>query len=218
MPEEKSGLPLGLLLKTVLRERSLSMRKLSELTAIARHLQRIAHALNLPVRQLFSAAGFEVGDPPQEMAPDIRTIMDDIQEVLKSSNLFSEQYTTDRVEQELFRYEQYAQTEEGQRIIQGDFRAKVNQVSGAGPFIEQLKQMHEQFYMDGITSDERTILGSALLYFILSTDVIPDYVFPIGYLDDAIAVKLALKRLSQLKKIEPPAVFRPLGILTRSIR
>ena len=80
MPEEKSGLPLGSLLKTVLRERSLSMRKLSELTGIdtatisriangkqpanARHLQRIAHALNFPVGQLFSAAGFEVGEPP----------------------------------------------------------------------------------------------------------------------------------------------------------
>ena len=222
MPEEKSGLPLGSLLKTALRERSLSMRKLSELTAIdtatisriangkqpanARHLQRIAHALNLPVSQLFSAAGFEVGGPRQEMASDIRTVMDDIQEVLKSSNLFSEQYTTDQVEQELFRYEQYAQTEEGQRIIREDFRAKVNQVSGVGPFIEQLKQMHEQFCTDDITPDERTMLGSALLYFILSTDIIPDYVFPIGYLDDAIAVRLVLKRLSQLKKIEPSAV------------
>ena len=76
MPEEKSRLPLASLLKTVLHERSLSMRKLSKLTGIdtatisriangkqpanARHLQRIAHALNYPVVQLLSAAGFEV--------------------------------------------------------------------------------------------------------------------------------------------------------------
>ncbi len=33
--------------------------------------------------------------------------------------------------------------------------------------------------------EERCILGSVLLYFVLATDVIPDYVFPIGYLDDA---------------------------------
>jgi uncharacterized membrane protein YkvA (DUF1232 family)/DNA-binding Xre family transcriptional regulator len=221
MFEEKSGLSLGPLLKTVLRERSLSMRKLSELTAIdtatisriangkqpanARHLQRIANALNLPVGQLFSAAGFEVDNIWEGRASDIPDIMDDIQEVLKASNLFSEQYTTDRVEQELFRYEQYAQTEEGQRIIRDDFRAKVNQVGGAGPFIEHLKKMHEQFCLDDLAPEERTILGSALLYFILSTDIIPDYVFPIGYLDDAIAVRLVLKRLSRLKKIEPPA-------------
>ena len=82
----------------------------------------------------------------------------------------------------------------------------MNQVGGAGPFIEQLKQMHEQFCADDITPDERTILGSALLYFIIATDVIPDYVFPIGYLDDAIAVRLVLNRLAQLKRIEPPAV------------
>ena len=124
-------------------------------------------------------------------------------DVLKSSNLFSEQCTTDRVEQELSRYEQYAQTEEGQRIIREGFPAKVNQVSGAGPFIEQLKQMHEQFCTDDITPDERTILGSALLYFILSTDIIPDYVFPIGYLDDAIAVRLVLNRLAKINKAAP---------------
>jgi transcriptional regulator with XRE-family HTH domain len=221
MSAEKNELPLGSLLKTVLRERSLSMRKLSELTAIdtatisriangkqpanARHLQRIAHALNLPIGQLFSAAGFEVENPRQEIASDIHAVVDNIQDVLKSSNLFSGQCTSDRVEQELFRYEQYARTEEGERIIREDFLAKVNQVSGAGPFIEQLKQMHKQFCTDDIMPDERTILGSALLYFILSTDIIPDYVFPIGYLDDAIAVRLVSNRLSLIKKAEPHA-------------
>ena len=222
MSEEKSRLPLGSLLKTVLRERSLSMRKLGELTGIdtatisriangkqpanARHLQRIAHALNYPVVQLLSAAGFEVGSPRPEAASDIRTVVDYIQEMLRSSNLYIEQYTTDRVEQELSRYEQYAQTEEGQRMIRDGFPAKLNQVGGAGLFIEQLKQMHKQFCTDGISPDERTILGSALLYFIIATDIIPDYIFPIGYLDDAIALRLVLNRLAQLKRVEPPAV------------
>src|SRR5699024_11462619 len=40
------------------------------------------------------------------------------------------------------------------------------------------------------------IMGSALLYFIIPVDVIPDYVFPMGYIDDALAVKIALKMLS----------------------
>ena len=141
--------------------------------------------------------------PGQEIAPDISTIVD---ELLKSLNLFSEQCLTDRVAQELFRYEQYAQTEEGQRMIRDGFPAKVNQVGGAGPFIEQLKQMHKQYCADDITPEERTILGSALLYFIIATDIIPDYIVPIGYLDDAIAVRLVLNRLAQLKRMEPPAV------------
>jgi uncharacterized membrane protein YkvA (DUF1232 family)/DNA-binding Xre family transcriptional regulator len=222
MLAEKNELYLGLLLKRLLRERSISMRRLSQLTEIdtatisriangkqsanANHLQKIAHALNVPIEQLFSAAGYDVGSSRNELKSDIQTVFEDIQEALKSSNLFNEQYTTDRVQQELYKYEQFAQTEEGQRIIREDFQPKVTQVSGAGPFIDQLKQMHKQFCTDDITSNERAIIGSALIYFILSTDIIPDYVFPIGYLDDAIAVRLVLNRLLQIKNIEPPAV------------
>jgi uncharacterized membrane protein YkvA (DUF1232 family) len=40
------------------------------------------------------------------------------------------------------------------------------------------------------------VIGSTLLYLILTPDVIPDYVFPIGYLDDAIAVSMTVDRLS----------------------
>jgi len=69
--------------------------------------------------------------------------------------------------------------------------------NGISPFIEELKQMHKQFCAEEITENERAILGSALLYLILPTNVIPDYVFSIGYLDDVIAVKLVLNRLSQ---------------------
>ncbi|MEH7609111.1 DUF1232 domain-containing protein [Priestia megaterium] len=35
------------------------------------------------------------------------------------------------------------------------------------------------------------------MYFILPTDIIPDYVFPIGYLDDAIAVQLVMNQLAE---------------------
>lgn len=40
-------------------------------------------------------------------------------------------------------------------------------------------------------------MGGALLYFILPVDVIPDYIFPIGYLDDEFVVKLVLDLLSK---------------------
>ncbi|WP_343770096.1 YkvA family protein [Oceanobacillus oncorhynchi] len=39
-------------------------------------------------------------------------------------------------------------------------------------------------------------MGGVLLYFITPVDVVPDYIFPIGYMDDAIAVQIALKKLS----------------------
>ncbi len=39
-------------------------------------------------------------------------------------------------------------------------------------------------------------MGGALLYFIVSVDVIPDYIFPIGYIDDAAAVQFVFNQLS----------------------
>lgn len=208
-------LTLGSMLKSLLKERSLSMRKLSALTGIdtatisriingkqqarPKHLQQIASCLGVPTDRLFGAAGFDVGKQGNdELHSDFHTSVDQIQKILSTYNLFNQEYTMVRVKKELANYEQYALTEEGQRIIIEDFQEKVKQVGGVGPFIEHLKQMHTKFLQGNVTKAERAILGSALLYFILSTDIIPDYVFPIGYLDDAIAVQLVLNRLSQI--------------------
>jgi uncharacterized membrane protein YkvA (DUF1232 family) len=212
MSEEKRDLTLGLLLKSLLEKHSLSMRKLSTLTGIdtatisrivngkqtakLNHIKQFACHLNIPMERLIEAAGFEVGRHREEIHLDIHYSVDTIQEFL--GNLFDQQFTTARVEQELDKYEQYAQTEEGHQIIYQDFKTKVEQVSGAGPFIEQLKQMHTEYCKDTTTKAKRAMLGSALLYFILSADIIPDYVFPIGYLDDAMAVQIVLNRLSKI--------------------
>lgn len=45
----------------------------------------------------------------------------------------------------------------------------------------------------------KTVIGSGLLYFVLSADIIPDYSFPLGYIDDALAVRLVLERLKELE-------------------
>ncbi len=205
---------IGELVKRLLKERSLSMRKLSALTGIdtatisrivngkqparPEHLQQFADHLHVPIEELFHAAGFPGGRRSAEWHSGIHGSVDAIQQVLVSSNLFDQQYTTERVQQELIKYEQYALTEEGKRIILEDFQAKVEQVRGAGPFIEHLKRMYQHFSKEDTPAEERALLGSALLYFILSADIIPDYVFPIGYLDDAIAVQLVLNRLAEM--------------------
>ncbi|ERI08262.1 DNA-binding helix-turn-helix protein [Aneurinibacillus aneurinilyticus ATCC 12856] len=215
MYANKKDQSIGLLLKALLKERSLSMRKLSALTGIdtatisriandkqqakPEHLQQFAHHLGVPAYKLFKAAGFNFEMQPEQQHSDIHASVDTIQEILASSNLFDQQYTTERVQQELTKYEKYALTEEGKRIIMEEFQAKVDQVSGAGPFIDQLKLMHKLFCKNKMTLEERSIIGSALLYFVLSADIIPDYVFPFGYLDDAIAVQLVLNRLPQIK-------------------
>ncbi|WP_232697428.1 DUF1232 domain-containing protein [Brevibacillus daliensis] len=207
---------LGSLIKTVLKERSLSMRKLSVLTGIDtatisrivngkqrpkhEHLQQFAYHLSVPLDKLFQAAGIDLGlgKPPIDDHTGIHSSIDTIQEILASSDYFDHQFTTERVQAELVKYERYALTEEGKQAIVKGFPVKIEQVSGAGPFIEQLRFMYEEYCIENVEMTRRALLGSALLYFVLSTDIIPDYIFPIGYLDDAIAVQLVVKRLSQM--------------------
>ncbi|WP_152392945.1 DUF1232 domain-containing protein [Paenibacillus guangzhouensis] len=206
----------GLFLKSMLKKHSLSMRKLSALTGIdtatisrivngkqpakLKHLKLFAEHLHIPLEKLVEATIVDGSATETErgMLSDIHHSVDSIQEVLASSFLFDQKYTTERVRQELEKYEQYALTSEGNQMIHKDFRSKVEQVNGAGPFIEQLKFMFEKYCDVNTPIHERAVLGSGLLYFISSVDIIPDYLFPLGYLDDAIAVQLVMQRLSQI--------------------
>jgi uncharacterized membrane protein YkvA (DUF1232 family)/DNA-binding Xre family transcriptional regulator len=204
---------LGLMLKMLLKKHSLSMRKLSVLTGIdtatisrivngkqkakLNHLQQFAYHLNTSLEKLIAAAGYDMGGGQEELKSDIQYSVDTLQEILQSFKLVDTQFTLAHVENELAKFEQYAQTEEGHRIIYEDFTKKIEQVGSVGPFIEQLKQLYNQYCDPTSLSSERAIIGSALLYFILSTDVIPDYIYPVGYLDDTIAVQLVLNRLAK---------------------
>lgn len=203
---------LGFVLKELLKERSLSMRKLSELTEIdtatisriingkrkatPEHLRKFADILNVPITELFVAAGYDIEQRQEKLDSDIHISVDSIQKFLESSDININNFTITSVEQKLANYEQYTQTEEGKETILNSFGEKLQKVGSIGPFINHLKNMYEKFSMMKGTPGELVIIGSALLYFILSVDVIPDYIFPIGYLDDAIAVQLVTNALS----------------------
>ncbi|MCG7317701.1 DUF1232 domain-containing protein [Brevibacillus laterosporus] len=215
MGNESKEAQLGILIKKLLHERSISMRKLSKLSKInvatisriingkqaarPKHLEQIGVCLDVSIDRLFLAAGYPMSISKEPLPSDIHTSIDNIQKVLESSGLFDWKYTTEQVQQELEKYEKHAQTKEGSRIITEEFQEKVKNVNGEGPFIDQLKEMYVQFCHDEIQPLEKAVIGSALLYFILSVDIIPDYVFPIGYLDDAIAVQLTLQKLGKLE-------------------
>lgn len=215
MANENPNDRLGKLIKKLLKERALSMRQLGILTNIdpatvsriingkqppkQKHLQKFAECLQVPPQLLFDEM---YPDSPHinKEKTDMYTSLDTIQQTLQSSNLFDFDYTTTRVKQELENYERYAQTTEGENRIRDSFASKLEQIDSAYPFIEQLTDMYQQFCNETISKEERAVLGSALLYFILSTDIIPDYLFPIGYLDDAIAVELAKEKLLEMKR------------------
>src|SRR6478752_2836188 len=193
MSNTKNEQSLGLLLRSLLKENALSMRKLSSLTGIdtatvsriingkqqanLHHLKQFAHYLNTPLEALIDPAGAASNNTENEVETGIH-------------------YSIDK-NQELTKYKQYAQTDEGHSMILDNFQSKIEQVCSVGTFIDQLKQMYLEYCSEETSAAKRSILGSALLYFILPTDIIPDYVFPIGYLDDAIAVQLVMNQLTE---------------------
>lgn len=213
MTEENTNNSIGLLLKALLKQRLLSMKKFSELTDIdpatisriingkrkanPNHLQKFAECLKVPISELFAAAGYPIEANMEMQLDDIHSTINDIQEILKTSNVYNETFTIDNVKQKLDSYITYALTKEGKETILSNFEKKIQQVGGMGPFIDHLKDMYSKFSRMLGSPRELALIGGALLYFISPIDVIPDYLFPIGYLDDALVINLVLDLLSK---------------------
>jgi uncharacterized membrane protein YkvA (DUF1232 family)/DNA-binding Xre family transcriptional regulator len=205
---------IGLLLTRLLKQQSLSMKKLSELTdidpatisriihgkrkATPNHLQKFADVLEVPISELFAAAGYPINENiGKQYSDDFHSSINSILEILKCSKAYNKTFTMDSVKQQLDDYTQYAQTKEGRESILKNFEKKLQKVGSIGPFIDHLKDMFLKFSRKQGTPFELALMGGALLYFISPVDVIPDYIFPIGYLDDALVVSIVLNILAK---------------------
>ncbi|MDQ0201667.1 DUF1232 domain-containing protein [Neobacillus ginsengisoli] len=210
---------IGVLLKELLKQRSLSMRKLSKLTEIdiatisriingkrkatPEHLQKFANCLKAPIADLLLAASYPIEQKQENLhSDDFHSSIDSILNILESSKIYNKKFTIESVEQQLAKYTQFAQTEVGKETILKGFEEKLQKVDGIGPFIDHLKDMFVKFSTMKSTPRELALMGGALIYFILPIDIIPDYIFPIGYLDDAIVVNLVLDLLSKEVKAQ----------------
>lgn len=207
----------GLLLRSVLEERSMSMRELSDLTEIdnatisriingkrnatLQHLEKIANSLQMPLSELMSTSEKIPNERSKEIPINLNNFIDEIQPALDSSEIFNQPIFINKLELELKKYEQYAQTIEGKKLIADRFTEKLEKVDSIGPFIDQLKELYERYRIRKGSQSDLLLIGAALTYFIVPLDVIPDYIFPIGYLDDAIIVqKVAAKLIGKYKK------------------
>ncbi|WP_039656111.1 DUF1232 domain-containing protein [Clostridium tyrobutyricum] len=204
MDENFKKSQLGDTLKVFLKDNSMSMRKLSKLTSIdtatisriingkqsanINHIEKFSKYLNIPMEILLRSAGYDIGTNEESTS-----------QILKTINSLNYKCDIKKIKEELNKYEQYTLTDEGKNIIRKNFNKKIASINGSGFFVEKLKNMYNEFLRDDISEEIRTIIGSGLLYFILSTDIIPDYVFPIGYIDDITALKLVEKRVKDLK-------------------
>lgn len=217
---ESSNYPnLGLLIKSILKERSLSLSKLSKLTEIDKstlsrivnnkqkpninHLNKLATTLKIPLEDLLFYSGYNLKSKKQTQSFDINTNYEHIDDLLEFSNLIDNSTLEKNIKNQLNTYKQYIKTDEGKNILHKTFNEKLKLVDKSGIFIDTLKDMYDKFCCEDTPLNELILIGSALLYFIIPTDIIPDFIFPIGFLDDIIALKIVLNSLDKLKKLNP---------------
>lgn len=202
---------LGPLLKKRLQQRSLSLRELSTYTEIDKatlsrimngkrkptlnHLQRLSDSLNLSLDQLLAAAGFPIKIEKVHSDTFIQAV-EEIETTLKDQEVYDGTFSQTKLKQKLNEYETYSKTNEGKETISAKFEKKIETLNGVGPFLQHLKDMYILFITGRGTSRELMLMGGALLYFIMPVDLIPDYIFPIGYIDDAAAVKIIIDQLT----------------------
>ncbi|MBA4601413.1 YkvA family protein [Thermoactinomyces mirandus] len=90
-----------------------------------------------------------------------------------------------------------ALTREGEKTIIDQFNDKIARVGGIQAVIHKLKVMYNYFRDPRVSKMKKGLAGAALLYFILPTDIIFDWVPLMGYVDDMTAVLFVWRLLSK---------------------
>jgi len=187
----------GAKLNQLLKESKMSMRGLARETGIdastisrlvngkrqptLEHLRLISASLHVPI------AYFLEGEEHLDSAGSVGEAMDH----LLAENLVPMQEIEERLE--ACRCD--AETEAGRQTILEQFEQKLKEISGQGSFLERLKYFYNRFTERNGSKRELMLIGSVLLYFILPLDAMPDYLFPVGYIDDAIVAQIVSRKL-----------------------
>lgn len=203
---------LGQVLKHAMDQQSISIRQLSRTTEISAptisriiagkqaagvyHLQMFAKHLQVPIETLLEAMGVT---NLKQSANCSCAAFGTLQEIFEDCHINLVSLTED-ILKELNKLEQYAKTREGKRAILKDFMPKIQEMDSIGPIIDKLQRFYDQFCSPQIAEEQQAVIGSALLYFIWTAEVIPDYLYPVGHLDDAIAVTLVERKLLTMEE------------------
>ncbi|WP_130859330.1 helix-turn-helix domain-containing protein [Gracilibacillus phocaeensis] len=191
--------------QTVIRqklvEQNISMRQLAKQTninvstisriingkrqATLQHLQSIAAVLNLPLTDL-------VEKKPEEAFISLAHVRG----IIYDMKLPVEDISEERLKDTITEYQQKSNTPQGKTKILQQFKEKLSSIQGQGPMVEQLESMYIAFKEGKRPRSELLLMGSALFYFITSIDILPDYLIPVGYLDDALVIQYVLQSMS----------------------
>lgn len=187
----------GRSLRAVAREAGVSHATLSRVLNGRTHptrrvLEALAPVLGLAVGELVAAAGM---GPPEQ---------DSVWAVLRDMGIDpSPGEILGRVREGLVRLREYAATEEAFSLAREGLDRKVTALGARGPVIAKLRGLG-RLYLDGGDApwEARLAAGSAVLYFLHALDVIDDFIWPVGYIDDAVAVALAEAEVRQLLAVD----------------
>ncbi|MGX9756144.1 helix-turn-helix domain-containing protein [Clostridioides difficile] len=205
----------GNLLKTLLKEKSISMGELSKKSGIDKstisrmandkqkpninHLEKFAIHLNVNLEELLKASGYEFKNSNTKQIFNIDNDFSNFDDVLGFANLINDKNFNGNIEKELSKCELYVQTDEGKKLLFDNFNKKIDSIEKQGQFTDRLRNMYAEFCTGELGIKKYLLIGSMLLYFVISTDVIPDFVFPIGFMDDLVALNMVTKLLRKDK-------------------
>ncbi|MCJ1907495.1 helix-turn-helix domain-containing protein [Planococcus ruber] len=214
MPEIKKG--IGELLQKKWNERNYTLRHFAELTGVDKatisrilngkrkptldHLKVFAQVLEMPLSDLIAAESTAVDLPKAAKRSaseegEEKAATAEMRHMLALVKMQDERITMDRIAAELDGCSLFAETEEGHEMLKESFSSKVKHFGNAGRYLQLLKKWKQHYDQANGTKKELAIMGGALLYFIMPLDLLHDYLFAIGYLDDCLAIQLANSRL-----------------------
>lgn len=153
------------------------------------HLSKLSQALDVPISALLTAAGYAVEEP--EDNPLERML--ESGQADQGSMTLRERWAA--VRESLAHHRTIALTPEGMALIADETPAKMERIRAGGSFAAKVADLYRHALDEKTPPDERSVAGSALLYFVLEKDVIPDDQFPLGFVDDALAVDTAWEEL-----------------------
>lgn len=198
------------LIKAVMEKKKISMRQLNlcsgiSVSTISRiisgkqkvtlaHIKALSECLEIPIEHFLKLHGISLVNPPSD---ELR-IVHAIREMLSGYHI-NLATVCEEIQKSLLQYEDYVRIEEGKQMVAKNFPSKIESINASGHVIDSLNQLYMEFMQESTALDRQILIGSGLLYFILTMDVIPDYIFPFGYIDDMIALSIVTRRLSELK-------------------
>lgn len=119
--------------------------------------------------------------------------------ILKFSQFADSKKLNQEINNQFNKCKEYAKTQDGINMIKSDFDKKIKEINGVGPLIDSLENLYSRYILENPSSTKALIIGAVLLYFIIPLDVIPDYLFGIGYIDDMLLLQFELSVLDKLK-------------------